>query len=242
MKSIVYRDVVTMDTSASLNKKLEQLKEVLPNGYSWNWGGDPVKITYGGVSLTTFISKTTLCGNHDGGSLSTCEYITFDKNGIPKCGGGKNYYNQCSGFARLIGWAVTGKDPFRAYCKGKKWEKTVAVKGNITITRDGKDGNPVEYNASNKENDLDWNVDNLKPGDIIRVLNSSKTNGHHAFVTKVDGNTVTVVECNVDGHCNIRWGRTFTKAQLKGDLKQMKKENNKTNRLLLAISKYSEYK
>ncbi len=51
-------------------------------------------------------------------------------------------------------------------------------------------------------------LDTIKPGDIVR------RNGHSIFVTAVSGETVTYADCNSDGHCKIRWGRTITKTTL----------------------------
>lgn len=51
-------------------------------------------------------------------------------------------------------------------------------------------------------------LDTIKPGDIVRY----KT--HSIFVTAVNGDTVTYADCNSDGHCIIKWGRTVSKATL----------------------------
>lgn len=53
-------------------------------------------------------------------------------------------------------------------------------------------------------------INTLKAGDIVR------RNGHSMYVTAVDGDTVTVADCNaINKSCNIRWGVTKTKSDLK---------------------------
>ncbi len=54
-------------------------------------------------------------------------------------------------------------------------------------------------------------LNSLKPGDIVRY----KNNGHSIFVTAVNGDTVTYTDCNSDGHCMIKWGKTISKSTLK---------------------------
>lgn len=55
-------------------------------------------------------------------------------------------------------------------------------------------------------------LDNLKAGDIVRYKNG----GHSIFVTAVDGETVTYVDCNGgDLRCEIRWNETITKSTLR---------------------------
>ncbi len=52
-------------------------------------------------------------------------------------------------------------------------------------------------------------LNHLKPGDIVR------RNGHSMYVIGVDGDTVTIADCNsMNRSCNIRWGGTVTKANL----------------------------
>ncbi len=52
-------------------------------------------------------------------------------------------------------------------------------------------------------------LNNLKPGDIVR------RNGHSMYVIGVDGDNVTIADCNSrDRSCNIRWGHTLTKSNL----------------------------
>jgi len=52
-------------------------------------------------------------------------------------------------------------------------------------------------------------LNNLKPGDIVR------RNGHSMYVIGVDGDVVTIADCNsLDRSCNIRWGGTVTKENL----------------------------
>ncbi len=54
-------------------------------------------------------------------------------------------------------------------------------------------------------------VDSLKSGDIVCYKNG----GHYIFVYDVNGDVVTYADCNSSGNCNIRWGQTITKAQIK---------------------------
>lgn len=59
-------------------------------------------------------------------------------------------------------------------------------------------------------------LDNLKPGDIVRI-DSASGYGHSIYVTGVDGDTVTYADCNaINRSCNIRWGVTTTKSNLRG--------------------------
>lgn len=52
-------------------------------------------------------------------------------------------------------------------------------------------------------------LNNLKAGDIVR------RNGHSMYVIAVDGDTVTIADCNaINKSCNIRWGATVTKSNL----------------------------
>lgn len=48
-------------------------------------------------------------------------------------------------------------------------------------------------------------LDYVKPGDMVW------TGGHMFLVTAVNGDTFTVVHCNKDDHCVIRWNDTYTK-------------------------------
>lgn len=57
-------------------------------------------------------------------------------------------------------------------------------------------------------------IDNLKPGDIVRL--NSTASGHSIFITHVNGEYVTYADCNSRNRsCNIRWGATTTKTYLK---------------------------
>ncbi|HEX3038135.1 MAG TPA: hypothetical protein VHO94_03980 [Oscillospiraceae bacterium] len=64
----------------------------------------------------------------------------------------------------------------------------------------------------------DWqrasNLNNLKPGDLIRYYTSSE---HTIFVTNVNGNTITFADCNYvgkAGDCKIRWNGIMSKADI----------------------------
>ena len=58
-------------------------------------------------------------------------------------------------------------------------------------------------------------LDNLKPGDIVR-MDSASGYGHSIYVTDVDGELVTYADCNsYNRTCNIRWGATTTKTRLR---------------------------
>lgn len=59
-------------------------------------------------------------------------------------------------------------------------------------------------------------LNNLKPGDIVR-MDSASGFGHSIYVTGVDGEIVTYADCNsYNRSCNIRWGATTTKSDLRG--------------------------
>ncbi|MDR0532205.1 MAG: hypothetical protein LBG83_09105 [Oscillospiraceae bacterium] len=59
---------------------------------------------------------------------------------------------------------------------------------------------------------LNWNLNELKPGDVIRRY------AHSIFITAVDGDKVTYTDCNSDNTCVIKWGETITKKELKRGL------------------------
>ena len=56
-------------------------------------------------------------------------------------------------------------------------------------------------------------ADSLKAGDIIRY--QGNYTAHVLFITAVDGDTVTFTDCNIDGHCIIRWDQTISLSTLK---------------------------
>lgn len=62
---------------------------------------------------------------------------------------------------------------------------------------------PTDYNSSA--------LNTLKAGDIVRYGNNS----HSIFILGVEGETVTYLDANGDGHCKIQWDRTTTKTQIK---------------------------
>ena len=53
-------------------------------------------------------------------------------------------------------------------------------------------------------------LDSVKPGDVIRYRND----GHSIFVIGVNGNTITITDCNWNGTCNIRWNATISKSTI----------------------------
>ena len=60
-------------------------------------------------------------------------------------------------------------------------------------------------------------LNNLKAGDIVR------RNGHSMYVTAVDGDTVTIADCNaLNRSCNIRWGVTVTKSNLRSSFEYVR--------------------
>lgn len=69
---------------------------------------------------------------------------------------------------------------------------------------------PTNYNASA--------LNTLKAGDIVRY----NYNGHSIFILGVEGETVTYVDANGDGHCKIQWDRTTTKAKIKSSFTYVK--------------------
>ena len=55
-----------------------------------------------------------------------------------------------------------------------------------------------------------YKINSVKAGDIIR------RSGHSMYVTAVDGDTVTIADCNaLNKSCNIRWGVVKTKSYMK---------------------------
>ena len=60
-------------------------------------------------------------------------------------------------------------------------------------------------------------LNNLKPGDIVR------RNGHSMYVIGVDGETVTIADCNSRNRsCNIRWGGVTTKSSLRHNFEHVR--------------------
>lgn len=55
-------------------------------------------------------------------------------------------------------------------------------------------------------------INKLKPGDIVRY--KPGTQEHSIWVTAVNGNQVTYVECNFNGPCMIDWDRITTKTEI----------------------------
>ncbi len=77
------------------------------------------------------------------------------------------------------------------------------------LTMDGFDG----YSASENWDYTDAMV-RLKPGDVIRYYIGGVK--HSIFVTKVDGDTITYMDCNgTGGGCIIRQNQTISKSSLK---------------------------
>ncbi|MCM1284954.1 MAG: InlB B-repeat-containing protein [Acetobacter sp.] len=67
------------------------------------------------------------------------------------------------------------------------------------------------YGSNPKNWGRAYNLDNIKPGDIINYNGSNP--GHTVFVTGVSGNTVYFAECNYGGRCLIRWDRSLKKSE-----------------------------
>lgn len=84
-------------------------------------------------------------------------------------------------------------------CMGFAYKLASLIYGGDPYT-DWKD---ISRNASS--------VDSLKAGDIVCYKNG----GHYIFVCAVNGDIVTYADCNSSGTCNIRWGQTITKSQIK---------------------------
>ncbi len=54
-----------------------------------------------------------------------------------------------------------------------------------------------------------YNLNNIKPGDIINYLGD----GHTVFVTGVSGDIVSFAECNWSARCIIKWNRSLKKSE-----------------------------
>ena len=55
-----------------------------------------------------------------------------------------------------------------------------------------------------------YNLDSVKPGDVLRY----RDDRHSVFVTAVTDTTITYTDCNSDRHCLIRWDVTVSRADL----------------------------
>ncbi len=64
-------------------------------------------------------------------------------------------------------------------------------------------GSWIYYTASN--------IDGFYAGDYVRVRN----NAHSIFITAVNGDTVTYVDCNNYGPCQVKWDRSISMSELK---------------------------
>ena len=123
------------------------------------------------------------CNNPDGYSWTPCySHSANAPIGYYDC----NSFNgglQCCGFARKLAY-----DAYGSYATN--WT-------NYT------------YDSANT---YMWN--SLKPGDVLHYTggNADATYGHWVFVTAVNGNAITVGECNVNNSpCQIRWGNVIYK-------------------------------
>ncbi len=52
-----------------------------------------------------------------------------------------------------------------------------------------------------------YDMENVMPGDHVRIGSWTGTSGHSAIVIARSGNTLTLVECNYDYKCGIQWNR-----------------------------------
>ncbi len=117
---------------------------------------------------------------------------------------------QCFGFAYKLASLCYGGQPH------KEWKR-------ITVGDDGTAGLKRVKDA----------VDNVKPGDII-LYNSTPTVFHLLFVYEVNGETLTIADCNYDLHCGIRWGAKVTKSYVKSKMT----ETNPTYSPEIAVAPY----
>lgn len=203
---------VTINPGDSFDTKISKIKKALPEANFWSWDGHGknVKITYGSVSVEAPVVQKAQCDHEN--NKKNCVSISFDKNGKPSF---KKGNMQCVGFARMLGWAVSGKNPVRK-------EKGIKIE--------------IKTDEERTEQ-----VDKLAPGDIILIQKTVNDKyGHTAFITSVEGDKITVAEVNMkessfDSHhrCRIFWDRTYYKKNLKGD--------GKKERRLITVYKYDAY-
>lgn len=75
--------------------------------------------------------------------------------------------------------------------------------------------NKMAYLIFGSVPELHWtkytSVDNYYAGDYVRVRNDR----HSIFITKVQGDTITYVDCNNIGPCQVKWDRQISKSSLK---------------------------
>ena len=174
---------VVIHPSSSLAEKFSTLSNKLSTGSYWSWGGTAVSITYGSTSLTTYVSSTSKCSHSSDTLSSTCQAFGFT-NGKPSCKQGPSSSwgsKQCAGYARLIGWAISGRDPY-----SDSYKQTANDSNRTTL------------------------VNNLAPGDIIRV----GADRHSMVVVDTDDTYIYVTDCNWDHKCGIRWNASFTRTAL----------------------------
>ncbi|MBQ7043235.1 MAG: InlB B-repeat-containing protein [Clostridia bacterium] len=67
------------------------------------------------------------------------------------------------------------------------------------------------YGSNPKNWGRAYNLDNIKPGDIINYDGNNP--GHTVFVIGVNGDTVSFAECNWGSRCIISWTRSLKKSQ-----------------------------
>ena len=126
------------------------------------------------------------CNNPDGYTWSPC----YTHNGNTPSGAHDcNSFNggiQCCGFARKLAY-----DAYGSYAT-----------------------NWTNYYGNDASNYM-WN--SLKPGDVLHYTggNADPTYGHWVFVIGVNGNAITVAECNIyNAPCQIRWGNVIYKGNI----------------------------
>ena len=66
------------------------------------------------------------------------------------------------------------------------------------------------YGSNPKNWGRAYNLNNIKPGDIINYDGNNP--GHTVFVYGVNGDIVSIAECNYGGRCRIRWDRKLNKS------------------------------
>ena len=75
--------------------------------------------------------------------------------------------------------------------------------------------NKMAYLIFGSVPELHWtkytSVSNYYAGDYVRIRN----NRHSILITKVSGNTITYVDCNNYGPCQVKWDRTISVSSLK---------------------------
>ena len=191
-------DPVIILPSMELTQKFAELKSELKPGWKWIYDeSNEVKIKYNGTELKTYISQKYHSGHKDGPNGDDLRF--WFSGSVPNCDSRRNVgaigSTQCFGYAKMIGWALSGQDLNQSL-----WTN-------------------VNANGSNR----DTLVSQLAPGDLVRggpdivdPKTGNRTTGHHSMIVlHTDDDYIYVTDANSDGLCGIKWERQIPRSKFR---------------------------